>query len=267
MKLRQVKNIKDYLAEDIYDTSGDEDIVTPEVGDKFAELNKLDKGYAQLSRLAAVMNTGQWGALIDNNGKLAPHDIILIKAQLHDIIYNNPLLAGSHSASTPDGKEALRLLGHEIGHALELALELATASILGSIAGSALVSGAASWTTPIEFVAAAGMVALAGRQVHFIEDLHAAQELVQIINAYDNIGSYDTVQRSPFRKFLDWVEGKSPQDIQIELKHRSQLAAAKATAKFNELAEKLPPDVMYWKDGKPFLYPTIDLFSTSSVNV
>lgn len=226
------------------------------------DIDNLESAYLELEKLETAFASGNFGFLIGRQAdQITERDITVIKNKLLQILINNPFLRGENFQGK-SGAQNMRLLGTAIGHGIEAVLLSALTTVLAGVAGVEVLHG--------DFIlgALAGLGAVftgagVALQVKTIKALWAAYRLVKIMDAYEHWNHPDPeiYRRGLFRTFLDWIEGKTTDQIRREAERRIQAEGARRQHGFEEKINHLPNSFPY-RDSKGIVrqYPTYKLF-------
>lgn len=231
---------------------------------ELAELDEMDAAYEQLNRLAMALRTGNFGWLIDRpGGKLSERDINDIKREIYTILHTNPIIVGSGMGASRSGKTRLSLLGRTVAHGLETVSLGILAGVLGGLTVTTALSGFASWVSGLAGFGAVLTGRMAGNQAKDFQSVLAAGKLINIVDSYKNIGKVrgKRIERGWIRRFVDWVEGKSPKQIKRETEKRVQRAVIDTRREFEESIRKLPREIEFFdRNGNRASVPVEFLF-------
>jgi len=214
------------LASGIFLDTGDDDI---------------EQSYKQLEILQAFFATGNPGVFIGRQlSQLKEGDIIIIKNNILEMTSNNRFLEGMNFKGH-DGEENFALIGHGIGHAIEFTLLTALTGVLAGVAGEEALHGDAI----LAALSGAGAIATGygiHKQVATIKALWAAYRLSHILSKYNDYTTYEpkTYRRGLIKTFLDWIEGKTPEQIRQESIRRVQTESTRKQMEFERAINHLP---------------------------
>lgn len=223
--------------------------IQEEVSQESIDVNKMEEGYQQLALLSKTFQKKDFGILINKPKQtLTKDDIYHIRRVLKDILDNNIFLDAGGNAGR-DGKENLRLLGHRLGHGIEALVDASLAGLFGGLALTMVVN-------PLTWLLAAAeggpLAALSGaagvstiHQAHILRDMKDAAKLISILDSLDKINRPTVKPRSLYRRIMDKLERKSPQEIKSEISKKTRNASRKSTSDFNHLVKGLPKEIQY----------------------
>lgn len=219
---------------------------------------EIEEAYEQIALLAKAFKEKNFGVLIGKRGKLSYSDIREIKRELANIVRGNVLIDGQDVKRGRDGDEKLRLMVKSIGHTLEM-LGLGAASVF---AGAATVATAGTGIGAyLTGAAAVGAGALAVNQAKLIKDLRALNKLLTLIDQFADLKPKVDTSRGKLRRFWDWMQRKTPDEIENEAEKKVRKAARKAQMKMEKSLRGFPKYVKYYDDdGDEAEYPLVQLF-------
>lgn len=222
----------------------------------------LENAYNDFERLQTAFDTGNFGSLIGRKAnEVTERDITVIKNTILQILIDNPFLRGQNFDGK-SGQEVMRLLGLAIGHGIEAIL---LAILHGAFVGATLKE-VLSGNKLLAALSGAGAVftgAALPLQLKTIKAVWAAYKLVKIVDTYQAAASFDasSYHRGFLRAFIDFVDGKTPDQIKADTQKRIEAAAMEKQLKFEHAMRNLPQTFPY-RDSKGMErdYPTYKLF-------
>lgn len=224
--------------------------------------DEIGKAYEELEVLEGALATGNFGVLIGKApDQLRVSDIIPIKNKLLQITEENMFFQGN-SFKGRNASNNFDLMARIVGHGIESVFLATITAAFGGLAVSQALTGN-------ELIAAlAGTGVLAGGyglhvQVRSIKALWAAYRLSRILSAYNDYNAYNpkTYQVSLWHQFLNWIEGKTVEQVRQEVIRKIQTEATKKQMKFEHEIRNLPKYMtVKGEDGVEEKYPIASLF-------
>jgi hypothetical protein len=219
---------------------------------------EIEEAYEQIALLAKAFKEKNFGVLIGKRGKLSYSDIREIKRELASIVRGNVLIDGQDVKRGRDGDEKLRLMVLSIKHTLEM-LGLGAAAVFAGAATATTAGTGAGAIVGTALTAATG--ALAVNQAKLIKDLRALNRLLNLIEQFADLKPKVDTSRGRLKRFWDWMQRKTPKEIEDEAEKKVRYAARKAQMKMQKSLRGFPKYIKYYDDeGEEAEYPLVQLF-------